>query len=582
MNSQYPIYTLQNECVDCYKCVRQCSMKAIRIENGHASVIPEKCIACGHCVLVCPSEAKKIRNDINRARAVLTAKERVFVSLAPSWAGYWECGSEKLISAIKKLGFEGVSETALGAQEVSIEVTKILSQRDNKIHISSACPAIVDYVRLYMPEYTKYITPVGSPAMTHAKLLKQRYGNDIGVVFVGPCIAKKNEADRNPDLIDVSLTFHELSQWLAQENIETENIELSGDVRFVPKKAYEGAYYPIEGGMNKTIRLSGCAKDIQLVSVSSIPAFKDSLTNLEPENLKSTIFIEALACPGGCANGPCKDPSKPGVITMSDILKTVKLRDDIPTEPEVVVEKEYREHPQNTKKYTPEEIAEAMARIGKHGAEDELNCGGCGYDTCRQLAEALLNGDAEPSMCVSYMRKLAIRKASAMLRSMPSAIVMADADLNILETNEAFVRMFAPDLLELFNGRPEGLAGGALDRVVPFTDLFKRTLKSGKDIHKERYPIGKNLYDIAVFEIERNKFVGAVITDVTQTEMKREQIAKKAHEVIEKNIATVQNIACLLGEHMVDTELLLSQIAQGYEDNQPETEDSEITENGEN
>ena len=276
MNSQYPIYTLQNECVDCYKCVRQCSMKAIKIENGHASVIPEKCIACGHCVLVCPSEAKKIRNDINKARAVLTAKKRVFVSLAPSWAGFWNCSVEKLITAIKKLGFEGVSETALGAQEVSIEVTKILSKRDNKIHISSACPAIVDYVRLYMPEYTKYITPVGSPAMTHAKLLKKRYGDDIGVVFVGPCIAKKNEADRNPELIDVSLTFHELSQWFALDNIEPDNVEVTEEVKFVPKKAYEGAYYPIEGGMNKTIRLSGCAKDIQLVSVSSIPAFKDS------------------------------------------------------------------------------------------------------------------------------------------------------------------------------------------------------------------------------------------------------------------------------------------------------------------
>ena len=578
MNNQYPIYTLKSECVDCYKCVRQCSMKAIRIENGHASVIPEKCIACGHCVLVCPSEAKKIRNDINRARAVLTAKKRVFVSLAPSWAGYWECEPEKIIAALKKLGFEGVSETALGAQEVSIEVTKLLSKREHKIHISSACPAIVDYVRLYMPEYTKFITPVGSPAMTHAKLLKKRYGDDIGVVFMGPCIEKKNEADRNPDLIDVSLTFHEVSQWLEQENVYLKDIEPEEETRFVPKKAYEGAYYPIEGGMNKTIRLSGCAKDIQLVSVSSIPAFKDSIQNLNPETIDRPIFIEALACPGGCANGPCKDNSKPGVLTMSDILRTVKLREDIPTEPEVVVEKEYHAHPQNARKYTPEQIVEAMASIGKHGIEDELNCGGCGYDTCRQLAEALLNGDAEPSMCVSYMRKLAIRKASAMLRSMPSAIVMADADLKIIETNEAFVRMFAPDLMEIFKDRPEGLAGGALDRVVPFVDLFKRTLNSGKDIHKERYPIGKNLFDIAVFEIERNKIVGAVITDVTQTEMKREQIARKAHEVIEKNIATVQNIACLLGEHMVDTELLLSQIAQGYEETSENNEEN--SENG--
>lgn len=576
MNSQYPIYTLKNECVDCYKCVRQCSMKAIRIESGHASVIPEKCIACGHCVLICPSEAKKIRNDVNKARAVLTAKQRVFVSLAPSWAGFFECGAEKLIAALKKLGFTGVSETALGAQEVSIEVTKLLSKRENKINISSACPAIVDYVRLYMPECTKFITPVASPALTHAKLLKKRYGEDIGVIFIGPCIAKKNESDKSPELIDVSLTFTELVEWFKQEGIDPDEIELvpNEEIKFVPKKAYEGSYYPIEGGMNKTIRLSGCAKDIQLVSVSSIHAFKESLENLDPAKIDRPIFIEALACAGGCANGPCKNHSKPGILTMSDILRTVKLREDIPSEPEVIVEKEYKERPQNTRIFTAEEIAQAMELIGKHGSEDEINCGGCGYDTCRCLAQALLTGAAEPSMCVSYMRKLAIRKASAMLRSMPSAIVMADADLRIIETNEAFVRMFSPDLLEIFNGRPEGLAGGALDRVIPFVDLFKRTLKSGKDIHKERYSVDKNLYDIAIFEIERNKIVGAVITDVTKTEMKREQIAKKAHEVIEKNIATVQNIACLLGEHMVDTELLLSQIEQGYEENTPE-EDTE-------
>ncbi len=575
MNSHYPIYTLKNECVDCYKCVRECPMKAIRIENGHASVIPEKCIACGHCVLVCPFEAKKIRNDVNKTRAILTAKKRVFVSLAPSWAGYWECKAEKLIAAFKKLGFEGVSETALGAQEVSIETTKLLSKRENKIHISSACPAIVDYVRLYMPEFTKFITPVASPAITHAKLLKEHYGDDIGVVFVGPCIAKKNEADSHPDLIDVSLTFHEVAQWMEQEGVNIDEIEPAEVTTFVPQKAHEGAYYPIEGGMNKTIRLSGCAKDIQLVSISSITTFRDSLQNLDPAKIDRPIFIEALACAGGCANGPCKKSDKPGILTMTDILRTVKLRENIPSEPEVVVHKEYTENPQYTRVFTAEEIAEAMASIGKHGAEDEINCGGCGYDTCRQLAEALITGDAEPSMCVSYMRKLAIRKASAMLRSMPSAIVMADTNLNIIETNEAFVRMFAPDLLEIFKDRPEGLAGGALDRVVPFTDLFKRTLKSGKDIHKERYAVNKNLYDIAIFEVERNKIVGAVITDVTQTEMKREQIARKAHEVIEKNIATVQNIACLLGEHMVDTELLLSQIEQGYEEEPTKPEPEE-------
>ncbi len=572
MNNLYPIYTLKNECVDCYKCVRQCTVKAIRIENGHASVIPEKCIACGHCVTICPSKAKCVRNDLNKARAILTAKKEVYVSIAPSWAGFFNFNEEQLITALKKLGFAGVSETALGAQEVSIEVKNLLMKREKQIHISSACPAVVDFIRIHMPEYAKYITPVASPALTHAKLLKKIYGEDIGIIFIGPCIAKKNESDSNPELIDVSMTFIELMEWFEAEGINPEETEPEKQARFVPYDAYEGAYYPIEGGMNKTLRLSGTEKDIQLVSVSGIAAFRESLRNLDTEKVDRTIFIEALACEGGCANGPCKVLKKPGVLTMSDIMRNIKFRPEIPQQPQVVVPKEYKEHPVEKFIHTPEEIMEAMASIGKHSPEDELNCGGCGYDTCRQLAEALLNGDAEPSMCTSYMRKLAIRKASAMLRCMPSAIVMADTNLNIIEANEAFVRMFAPELLEIFNSRPEGLAGGALERIIPFGDFFKRTLSSGKDIHKERYAVGNNLYDITVFEIERNKIVGAVITDVTKTEMKRDQIAKKAHEVIEKNIATVQNIACLLGEHMVDTELLLSQIAEGYEE-KPEDKD---------
>ena len=570
MNNLYPIYTLQNECVDCYKCVRECSMKAIKIENGHASVIPERCIACGHCVTICPSHAKQIRNDITKARAVLTAKEQVYVSLAPSWAGFFDCDEKTIITALKKLGFSGISETAIGAQEVSIAVKKILEKRENKVHISSACPAIVDYVRIYMPEFAHCITPVASPALTHAKFLKKTYGENIGVIFIGPCIAKKNESDHNPELIDVSLTFKELMEWFAQENIDLNTIEVEENAVFVPEKAYEGAYYPIEGGMNKTLRLSGCAKDIQLVSVSSVNTFRASLENMDLNKIDRPIFVEALACDGGCANGPAKISAKAGVLTMSDILRHIKLRDTVPSEPDVVVEKVYEERPIKRPKHTVEEIMAAMASIGKHSIEDELNCGGCGYDTCRQLAEALLNGDAEPSMCVSYMRKLAIRKASAMLRCMPSAIVMTDANLNIIEANEAFVKMFASDLYEIFKSRPEGLSGSALDRIIPFANLFTHTLKTGKDIHKERYPVDGKLYDITIFGIEPNKIAGAVITDVTKSEMKREQIAKKAHEVIAKNVATVQNIACLLGEHMVDTELLLSQIAEGYEETAPE------------
>ena len=190
-----------------------------------------------------------------------------------------------------------------------------------------------------------------------------------------------------------------------------------------------------------------------------------------------------------------------------------------------------------------------------------------GYSTCRDFVHALIAGDAETSLCVSYMRKIAVRKAAAMVRCMPAAVVMIDKNLNIIESNDAFMRMFCADMYDVFSSREEGLAGASIDRIVPFGDILKAALNSNQDIHKEHYPIDNKLYDISAFTIEAGEISGAVITDVTKSEMDREKIAKRAREVISKNIATVQEIACLLGEHMVETEVLLDSIAKGYETN---------------
>jgi uncharacterized Fe-S cluster-containing protein len=244
----------------------------------------------------------------------------------------------------------------------------------------------------------------------------------------------------------------------------------------------------------------------------------------------------------------------------------VKVRDEIPKKPQTVVECDYAPKSVSTSKYTIEEIQGALKKIGKHNEEDELNCGGCGYSSCRELAVALLDGVAETSMCVSYMRKIAMRKAAAMLRCMPSAIVMVDNNMNILEANDSFMKMFTGDMYDIFKSRPDGMTGASIDRIVDFSDIFATILKTGKDLHKEHYAVKDRLYDINAFTIEENEIVGAIITDVTQTETTRERISEKAREVISKNISIVQEIACLLGEHMVETETLLNSIANDYDD----------------
>ena len=564
MDSQYPVYTLVNECHDCYKCIRECPVKAIKIEDGHASVIPSRCIACGNCVKACPSNAKRVRTDIDQVKNLLIAQKKVFVSLAPSWSGVFDYSPYKMISILKRLGFAEVSETALGAQEVSIETAKILNGAEKGLYISSACPVIVDFIRLYHPEFIDCITPIGSPAMTHAKMLREKYGDDISIVFIGPCIGKKNEV-KYAGLFDVALTFEELKMWINDEIVDIASVLFDKKNAFVPYSANEGSLYPIDGGMNETLRRIGIRHDIQLMDICGLNNFERALNNLKPELINKVIFVEALACEGGCIGGPCISTDKAGISVVSNILSNVKDRDDIPKEPDVLVPYPIKKGKVVTSEYPLEDILKALKRIGKHTVDDELNCGGCGYATCRDLAKALLDGDAETSMCVSYMRKIAMRKAAALVRCMPAAVVMVDRNLNILEANDSFMKMFTGDMYEIFKARPDGMAGAAIDRIISFSELFKTCLNSGKDLHKERYAVKDRLYDISIFTIEENEIVGAVITDVTQSETNREKISQKAHEVISKNISIVQEIACLLGEHMVETETLLSSIANDFD-----------------
>lgn len=248
-----PIYTEPDNCQDCYKCIRECPVKAIRMEDNKASIIEDRCIYCGHCTQVCPTGAKKIRDGLTRAKLTLTQNPKVLLSLAPSYVSEFEgIHSSVLIAAIKKLGFTDVSETALGAEIVSDRTEKFLEEADNGVYISSACPVVVEYIRKYSPEHVHNITPIISPMLAHAKILKQLYGEDIKIVFAGPCICKKLEADYFNNLVDVVITFKDLKKWFEQAEINLHQIAPGQpDAHFIPYRSGMGAYYPIEGGMLK-------------------------------------------------------------------------------------------------------------------------------------------------------------------------------------------------------------------------------------------------------------------------------------------------------------------------------------------
>ena len=589
-NREYPLYTIKNNCQDCYKCVRRCPVKAIKIEDGSAMIVPDLCIACGTCYRVCPAKAKQARNDLTRAKHLVQSGKDVYVSLAPSWITEFEGVSrEQMIAAIRRLGFRGVSETALGAEEVSANIAGLLDKAANealqvsaanRLFISTACPAVVEYINKYVPERTANLTKLTSPLLAHCRLLKTALGKDIEVIFIGPCIAKKIEADRHPDLLSLSLSFTDLRQWLKDENIVLKDIHTSVFDKFVMSKAEEGAAYPVEGGMIETLKPYEQSQKAYLMQITGIENIKRELKNIREEALDRPIFIECLACEGGCVNGPCTSSKKSGLEKRVEILKESDFSGLAgKRSPSVDITLDYASEAIVQPEHDETDIKRVLASIGKYSIEDEINCGGCGYNTCRNFAKALLDGKAEPEMCVSHMKQQAQRKANALLRCIPSPIVIANAKLSIMEYNDKFVETFwnEDEHADIYD--QNNLHGADLRDFINFTNLFSASLDLEQDIHREHVRFNDKLFDVVVFNIDKKQIVGGIIQDVTKMEMKKEQIAEKAKEVIHKNLATVQQIACTLGEHMAETEVLLRSIAKDFAADDEQSSDLTIRTN---
>ena len=565
-NREYPLYTIKNNCQDCYKCVRQCPVKAIKIEDNSAQIVPDLCVVCGKCYKVCPVRAKQDRDDVTRAKNLIAAKEKVYVSLAPSWvAEFNNLTKEQLLTAIEMLGFAGVAETALGAEEVSAHIADFLSEKKEGVFLSTACPSFVEYINKYQPELNANLTPVMSPLLAHCKMMRKEFGEDIKIVFVGPCIAKKIEADRNSDILNVSISFRDLRHWFREKGINYHNVEPRKGIDFVQKHASKGRYYPIEGGMIETIKHYGKTDNVYMMQLTGLDNIKRELSNINGDVHKKPIFIECLACDGGCVNGPCTRQQKSGFEKRLCVLNDVEQeREFVLEDKKEDIAKTYDIAPVNDKKYDDEQIKRVLELLGKHSIDDEINCNGCGYDNCRNFAKAVLAGKAEIDMCVSHIKQRAQKKANALLKCIPSPIVIVNSKLSIVEYNDQFVQAFWQDDEHSDLYDKNNLIGANLRDFIGFTNLFSASLELGEDVKRENTKFNNKVYDVMVFNIEPKQVVGGVIEDVTKVEIKREKIAEKAKEVIEKNLATVQQIACTLGEHMAETEVLLRSIAKDY------------------
>jgi PAS domain-containing protein len=518
-------------------------------------VVGALCVACGRCIQSCPKRYKKPRVDIEAATGLIARKGRVFASLAPTFAAeFSECSPGQLAAALKRLGFFAASETALGARLAAAETDRLLrgAKAGNRLFISSACPSAAKYIALYKPRFASHIADVASPVLAHTRLLRKWYEDEIGVVSVGPCLAEKLEADASPE-IDASITFSELRRCFSLEGIEPECLPPES-CAFVPFRAPSGSGFG-----------AGAPAALSAAGLRSVDRLLDGF---QPETLEKPVLLSLSACTGGCAGGPGMSAASSGVTQQ---LRAARYAEEagsaVPSEllsAGIPLSGALRFPSVCKKQYTREEMREALASVGKYAKRDERNCGSCGYDTCRDFAEAMLKRHAEKTMCVSHMRNLAQKQANGLLRAMPAGVVIVDKSLAVVECNRNFARLMGADAEELYDAAP-GLEGVRLERLTDTAKYFADML-AAPDPHHREYDIRerKQILHLTVFPIEKNGIAAGVFEDITVPRAQKDRAVAHAKRIIDRNVSVVQQIAFLLGEHAAETEALLQSMTAAY------------------
>lgn len=402
------VRTIKERCKACYTCVRGCPSKAIRISNGQAEIIKERCIGCANCVLMCSRGAKETLDSTRAVKALLASGLPVAAALAPSFpVEFGGIDPLRFAGILKALGFKYVCEVAFGADMVSLQYRKLLNENPGKKYISTACPAVVSFVEKYHPALVPSLAPIVSPMVAEARVIREMYGKDVKVVFIGPCVAKKGETSRNASDVDESITFTELRALAKAAGIDR-NTAL--DSQFDPPYPAKGVLYPMGGGLLNSAELEEDLLSGRFLSAEGLENFPEVLKNLEHGDIDAD-FIDLLCC-DGCIMGP-------GIsVKSSKHAREAALRRYARKSYFSIKLNEWEESvrrfrgldysasfaPDDHRMKTPgpDALRAVLEKMGKLNPEDELNCGACGYPTCVEHAIAIIRGIAESEMCLPY------------------------------------------------------------------------------------------------------------------------------------------------------------------------------------
>ena len=549
----------KSNCKNCYKCIRHCPVKSIRFSGNQAHIIPDECVLCGQCFVVCPQNAKEIRSEVEKVKVLLQSGDPVYASIAPSFiANYDGIGINSIRDTLKKLGFADAEETALGATQVKTEYERILREENRDILISSCCHSVNLLIQKHFPKELPYLADVVSPMQAHCKDIKRRVPN-AKCVFIGPCVAKKDEADYSDGIVDAVLTYEELAGWLKELDIKIE------DAHDAAENSH-ARLFPTTGGILKTMvqNIGGYA----YVAIDGVENCIKTLRDIEDGKLHH-CFIEMSACAGSCIDGPVlkKNHHSP-VKGYLDVVNYAGEKDFDIAQPDVFEMKHSFEVLElSAEMPTEAEITETLRQMGKFEPSQELNCGSCGYNTCREKAIAIYQGKAEISMCLPYLKDKAESFSDAIAKNTPNGLIVLNEKLEVQQINAAAQR--------IMNIRSASDVLG--DGVVRILDprVFLEVLTTGRGVYNKRTYLAeyKRYVEQTVVYDRESRMLICIMTDVTDEEYEREkkerirqQTVEVADKVVDKQMRIVQEIASLLGETAAETKIALSKLKESIKD----------------
>lgn len=554
-------------CKNCYKCIRSCPVNAIAFRNDQAEIIHEECMLCGNCLTSCPQNAKSVNSDVDKVKKFISKKEKVYVSLAPSFIAAFEQDEKWIYCALKKLGFTHIEGTANGAYQVSRQYENLLQKKEMKNFITSCCSSIILLIEKYYPQLIDQLAPVVSPMIAHAKMLRETYGQRIRVVFIGPCLSKKDECNdlQNENQIDAVLTFDDLDKWFEEEGIYESN-----PINDELLKNFDNTarIYPVPGGILKTIDKK-YKKDYRTLSVDGVERCMEVLNSISEGNI-SNYLIEMSSCSGGCIGGPYMKQVPGGILAARErLLNYVKkagtngdseITKSIMSQTKIDFSKEFIDRTKRVEMPSEAVIQGILNSIGKFSKDKELNCGACGYPSCRDKAIAVFHGKAQVHMCLPYMRERAESISNIIINYTPYAIFALDRDLNINELNKSAKSMF-----KLFD---QDMEGKNILGILHCED-FEKVLETEENIYDEKYIYEEYgmVVKQSIINVSKHNTLIVIINDITEEENQRQKIFESrsqnidiAQKVMEKQMRVAQEIASLLGETTAETKVALTKL----------------------